>query len=65
MREGWHDGPPSGKCPFGVAVHTDTVMAVICAASGNPARGECRNMTDHRHDAKTVGVDTSEQLSGS
>lgn len=67
---GWYEGPPAGKCPFGVAVHTETVMAVICRASGDIARGsvqvrgECRNMTDHRLDGKTVGVEISEQLSG-
>src|ERR1700686_2928950 len=36
------------------------------AARGSAqVRGECRNITDHRHDAKTVGVEISEQLSGS
>jgi hypothetical protein len=70
VREGWGEGPPSGKCPFGEAVHTETVMAVICAASGVRSRGaiqvigECRNMTDHRRDGKTVGVDITGRLSG-
>jgi hypothetical protein len=71
MREGWAAGPPSGKCPFGAAVHTDKVMAIICRASSDAGRGsvqvvgECRNMSDHRHDGKTVGVDITAQLSGS
>ena len=70
VREGWGEGPPSGKCPFGAAVHTDKVMAVICRASADVSRGsvqvvgECRNVSDHRYDGKTVGVDISEQLSG-
>jgi len=71
VRHGWTGGPPPGMCPFGEVVHSQTVMAVICHASGNTARGsvqvsgECGNMTDHRHDGKTVGVDISDQLSGS
>ncbi|HEX9178355.1 MAG TPA: hypothetical protein VF874_20530 [Mycobacterium sp.] len=71
VRKGWREGPPAGKCPFGVAVHTDTVMAVICRASGDTTRGavqvcgECGNMTDHRHDGKTVGVEISDLLTDS
>lgn len=71
VAQGWNDGPPAGMCPFGEVVHTPTVMAVICRASGNAARGsvqvsgECGNMTDHRSDGKTVGVDVSDRLSGS
>jgi hypothetical protein len=71
VRKGWHEGPPAGKCPFGDAVHTEAVMAVICRASASTSRGcvqvigECANMTDHRHDGKTIGVEISDQLSGS
>ena len=71
VAHGWNAGPPPGMCPFGEVVYNPAVMAVICHASGNTARGsvqvsgECANMTDHRHDGKTVGVDVSEQLSGS
>jgi len=71
VRHGWSEGPPPGMCPFGEVIHNEAVLAVICHASGNVARGsvqvsgECANMTDHRHDGKTVGVDVSEQLSGS
>ena len=70
-QHGWNEGPPPGKFPFGEAVHTHEVMAVVCHASGNTARGsvqvsgECRNMTDHRHTGKTVGVAITDQLSGS
>ncbi len=68
--QGWREGPPPGMCPFGEAVHNPAVMAVICHASGDTTRGsvqvsgECRNMTDHRRDGKTVGVEISDQLSG-
>ena len=71
VRRGWNEGPPPGMCPFGEAVHNQAVMVVICHASGNTTRGsvqvsgECRNMTDHRRDGKTVGVEISDQLSGS
>ena len=71
VRQGWTAGPPAGKRPFGVVVHTEAVMAIIGRACGDAARGsaqvrgECRNITDHRHDGKTVGVEISEQLSGS
>jgi hypothetical protein len=58
---GWYDGPPPGKNPFGTVIHTDTVFAVI---GQNPVAkedgyvhifGECRNMADHR-DAAAVNV---------
>jgi hypothetical protein len=68
VRQGWTDGPPLGKRPFGVAVHTKTVMAVIGPAYSDARRGsaqvcgECRNMTDHRHDGETVGVEITDQL---
>lgn len=68
LRQGWAEGPPAGKRPFGFAVHTETVMAVIGRACGDAARGsaqvcgECRNLTDHRRDGKTVGVEISDQL---
>ena len=69
--EGWTAGAPAGKRPFGVVVHTKTVMAIFGRACSDATRGaaqlcgECRNMTDHRHDGKTVGVEISDQLSGS
>ena len=58
---GWYDGPPPGKNPFGTVIHTDTVFAVI---GQNPVAredgyvhifGECRNMSDH-HDHAAVNV---------
>ncbi len=58
---GWYDGPPPGKNPFGTVIHTDTVFAVI---GQNPSAredgyvhvfGECRNMNDH-HDGASVNV---------
>jgi hypothetical protein len=66
--QGWTDGPPPGKRPFGVVVHTETVMAVIGRACGDTSRasvqvcGQCRNLTDHRHDGRTVGLDITDQL---
>jgi hypothetical protein len=58
---GWYDGPPPGKNPFGTVIHTDTVFAVI---GQNPVAredgyvhvfGECRNMADHK-DGASVNV---------
>lgn len=67
---GWSAGPPPGSCPFGVVVHTDSVMAVIGRACGSPARGAvqvrgpCDTMTDHRRDGTTVGTDVTSMLRG-
>jgi hypothetical protein len=58
---GWYDGPPPGRNPFGTVIHTDTVFAVI---GQNPVAredgyvhvfGECRNMDDHK-DGASVNV---------
>jgi hypothetical protein len=38
VRRGWTRGAPSGKRPFGVAVHSEEAMAIIARASGDPAR---------------------------
>lgn len=55
--DGWSDGPPPGRNPFGTVIHTDTVFAII---GQNPVAkedgyvhifGECRNMDDHRDHA--------------
>lgn len=70
VRQGWTGGPPAGKRPFGVVVHTERVMAIIGRACVNSSRGsaqvcgECRDMTDHRDDGKTVGVEISDRLNG-
>jgi hypothetical protein len=70
VEQGWSEGPPTGTCPFGLVVHTDAVMAIICVASGDRSRGavqvcgQCRNHTDHRQDGKTVGVEITAQLVG-
>ncbi|MBV8964771.1 MAG: hypothetical protein JO191_01205 [Mycobacteriaceae bacterium] len=71
VRAGWTAGAPAGKRPFGVVVHTETVMVVISSAQADRPRaavqvcGQCRNMTDHRIDGKTVGVEISDRLGGS
>lgn len=62
---GWYDGPPPGKNPFGTVIHTDTVFAII---GQNPVAkedgyvhifGECRNMNVHRDHA---AVNVTEQV---
>ena len=62
---GWYDGPPPGKNPFGTVIHTDTVFAII---GQNPVAkedgyvhifGECRNMNDQRDHA---AVNVTEQV---
>jgi hypothetical protein len=69
--QGWSAGPPPGRHPFGVVVHTETVMAIFGRACGTSTRGtaqvygECRNMTDHCDDGMTTGVDVTVRLSGS
>jgi hypothetical protein len=71
LTQGWIDGPPPGKCPIGVVIHTETVMAIIARASAADMRGsvqlcgQCRNITDHRADGKTVGLEITAQLTGS
>ena len=68
---GWSAGSPPGRHPFGVVVHTETVMAIFGRACGTSTRGtaqvcgECRNMTDHCDDGMTTGVDVTARLSGS
>lgn len=70
VAHGWSAGPPPGSCPFGVVVHTDSVMAVIGRACGSPARGavqvwgRCGTMTVHRRDGTTVGTDVTSMLRG-
>lgn len=69
MAQGWSDGPPPGSCPFGVVVHTDSVMAVIGGACGEArgsvgVRGLHYTMTDHRGDGATVGTDVTSMLRG-
>ena len=58
---GWYDGPPPGKNPFGTVIHNDTVFAIIAP---NPVAkesgyvhvfGECRNMNEHK-DGASVNV---------
>ncbi len=70
VAHGWTDGPPPGKQPFGVVIHTEAVMAVMTAGpkpgwAKAQLHGECRNMTDHRNDGKTNWVDITNQLTGS
>ena len=68
VERGWTDGPPPGKCPLGVVIHTETVWAIIGRASGTITRGsvqvcgQCRNMTDHRYDGKTIGTEITDRL---
>ena len=65
---GWADGPPPGRRPFGVVIHTDVVMAIIGDACGAACRGsirvcgQYRNITDHRRDGTTVGTVITDQL---
>lgn len=64
---GWYDGPPAGKRPFGTVIHTDEVMAILSphpvAREDGAIRilGECRNMIDHRNDA-VKDVNVTDQL---
>ena len=68
---GWSAGAPPGRRPFGVVIHTETVMAIFSRACATGTRGtaqvcgECRNMTDHCDDGTTIGVDVTARLSGS
>ncbi|MGH3675303.1 MAG: hypothetical protein ACRDU5_06110 [Mycobacterium sp.] len=66
--QGWTDGPPPGKRPFGTVIHKGPIMAIM---GRHPTykengyvqlSGECRNMVDHRNDGKTIAEDITEQL---
>src|SRR5689334_9895022 len=39
VAQGWTPGAPEGKRPFGAAVHTDEVMAIVSRAPADSARG--------------------------
>lgn len=65
---GWTAGAPPGQRPVGVVIHNDTFMAIIGGTCGSATRGsvqvcgQCRNMTDHRADGKTIGTEITDQL---
>ena len=58
--EGWSDGPPPGKKPYGLAVHQGEVMALVAANPDQPDNGtvtiygECRNGTEHSGDRQDI-----------
>jgi hypothetical protein len=66
--QGWSDGPPPGKVPFGTVIHKGPVMAImgqhpVAKENGYvQLSGECRNMVDHRNDGKTVAADITDEL---
>jgi hypothetical protein len=68
VEHGWADGPPPGKRPFGTVIHKGAVMAImgrhpVAKENGYvQLSGECRNMSDHRNDGKTVAEDITDQL---
>lgn len=51
--DGWRDGAPAGKKPYGRAMHQGEVMALVSPNPDHPDRGiveiygECRNAADH------------------
>lgn len=53
IADGWSDGAPPGKKPYGRAMHMGEVMAIVSPNPDHPDRGtidiygECRNATDH------------------
>jgi hypothetical protein len=66
--QGWSDGPPPGKVPFGTVIHKGPVMAImgqhpVSKENGYvQLSGECRNMVDHRNDGKTGAADITDEL---
>jgi hypothetical protein len=58
--DGWSDGAPPGKKPYGRAMHMGEVMALVSPNPDHPDRGiveiygECRNATDHSGDDQDI-----------
>ncbi|MDA3660375.1 hypothetical protein, partial [Mycobacterium xenopi] len=64
---GWNNGPPPGWHSYGRVINKDGVVAVMTQdpASGRGAidvSGECRNMTNHRHNGTVMGFEITDQL---
>lgn len=66
---GWNDGAKPGEHLYGKTLNKDGVTAIIGRADPTyPDRGsvqligECRNMTDHHTDGKTIGTNITAQL---
>lgn len=58
--DGWRDGPPAGKKPYGRAMHQGDVMALVSPNPDHPDRGiveiygECRNAAAHSGDNEDI-----------
>ncbi|BBY27241.1 hypothetical protein [Mycolicibacterium sediminis] len=58
--DGWSDGAPAGKKPYGRAMHQGEVMALVSPNPDHPDRGiveiygECRNAADHSGDNEDI-----------
>ncbi len=66
---GWAEGLPPNNHPFAKTLSKDGVTVIIYRQEDEPSLGvlriygQCRNMTDHRHDT-TTWVDITEQVTG-
>lgn len=60
IADGWSDGAPPGKKPYGHALHMGEVMALVSPNPDHPDRGlidilgECRNAADHSGDRQDI-----------
>lgn len=70
LADGWSDGPPPGKKPYGRVVHRGDMMAILGPSPDHPGEGdikiygECRNATDHRKDPGSGIEDITADLGG-
>lgn len=58
--DGWSDGAPAGKKPYGRALHMGEMMALVSPNPDHPERGliriygECRNAAEHSSDREDI-----------
>lgn len=70
LADGWRDGPPPGKQPYGRVVHQGEMMAILGPSPDHPGEGdikiygECRNPTDHRKDPGSGIENITAELGG-
>jgi hypothetical protein len=68
VADGWSDGPPPGKMPYGRALHHGDMMAIVSPNPNHPGEGdvkiygECGNQTNHRANDTLGLTDIADEL---
>jgi hypothetical protein len=68
VADGWSDGPPPGKVPYGHALHRGDMMAIVSPNPNHPGEGDvkiyggCGNQTDHRGNGTLGLTDIADEL---